>query len=509
MNPFTFNLDQRAAGVLLHITSLPSPHGIGDFGPAAYHFVDWLESASQRVWQLLPTTPVGPGDSPYQSPSAFAGSPLMVAFEPLIERGWLTTPALPEGGFDTKRVDFRRVIPWRTDVLRAAYAGFTAKASAADQAAFAQWCTAEASWLDDYALFTAIHSAKWGAPWWTWDAELARRTPAALAAARQQYGQESDFWRFVQWCFDWQSAALKAYANARGIALMGDLPIFVADNSADVWARPDLYDLGPDMLPRVVAGVPPDDLGPMGQRWGNPLYLWDRMAKEDFAWWTARVKRALALADVFRIDHFRGFAGYFEIPASSPDAKQGQWLPGPGKPLFDAIAKALGKLPIVAEDLGFITEDVHELRKGCGYPGMKILQFGFGGDGTHEFLPHNYPRDTVVYTGTHDNDTARGWWDNASEKERRYAGTYLSCGGHDVHWAMIRACCNSVANLAVYPMQDVLGLTSPYRMNTPGILGPENWSWRFEWADVGEEPARVLRMMAAASGRAPITALHA
>lgn len=508
MTAFTFDIHQRAAGVLLHVTSLPGPHGIGDFGPAAYHFVDWLQASGQRIWQLLPTTPVGPGDSPYQSPSAFAGSPLMVAFEPLIEKGWLAPPRLPDGGLDARRVDFRKVIPWRTDVLREAFAGFNTNAAESDRAAFAAWCTREASWLDDYALFTAIHSAQGGAPWWTWEIDLAKRTPAAIALARTAYAAESDFWRFVQWCFDSQAAQLKAYANARGIAIMGDLPIFVADNSADVWARPDLYDLTPEMLPRVVAGVPPDDLGPMGQRWGNPLYRWDEMAREGYAWWIARVKRALALADVFRIDHFRGFAGYFEIPAARADATQGQWLTGPGKPLFAAIEHALGKLPIVAEDLGFITDDVHELRQGCGFPGMKILQFGFGGDGSHEFLPHNYPRDTVVYSGTHDNDTARGWWDNAPEHERRFAGTYLACGSHDVHWAMIRACCNSIANLAVYPMQDVLGLGSPARMNTPGVLGPQNWSWRFEWSDVGEAPGRILRMMAAASGRAPIGLLH-
>jgi 4-alpha-glucanotransferase len=282
---------------------------------------------------------------------------------------------------------------------------------------------------------------------------------------------------------------------------MGDLPIFIAHHSADCWARPDLYLLDKHHQPTVVAGVPPDDLGPLGQRWGNPLYRWDRMAKEDFAWWTARVQRALHQADVFRIDHFRGFAGYWEIPASSPDAKTGRWVKGPGQALFDAIARELGELPIIAEDLGFITPDVHALRDGCGFPGMKILQFAFGGDGEHEFLPHNYPRNVVVYTGTHDNDTARGWWDQAAEKERRYAGTYLACGAHDVHWAMIRAALNSVANLAVFPLQDVLGLGSEHRMNTPGTLGGTNWTWRFTWDMVGPEPGRVLGLLTAASGR--------
>ncbi len=253
----------------------------------------------------------------------------------------------------------------------------------------------------------------------------------------------------------------------------------------------------------MVAGVPPDDLGPLGQRWGNPLYRWDRMAAEGYAWWTARVRRALSQADVFRIDHFRGFAGYYEIPASSPDAKTGRWVPGPAKALFDAIEKALGQLPIVAEDLGFITDDVHELRLGCGFPGMKILQFGFGGDGQHEFLPQMWPRECVAYTGTHDNDTVRGWWLGASPRERAFAGAYLPCNEHDVHWAMIRACCNSVANMAVFPMQDVLGLGSAHRMNVPGVLGG-NWGWRFTWEMVDSETTRVLGLISAASGRAPL-----
>ncbi|MEK0416591.1 MAG: 4-alpha-glucanotransferase MalQ [Pseudomonadota bacterium] len=498
------NLHQRSSGVLLHITSLPGAYGIGDLGPEAFHFVDWLHACGQKIWQLLPTTPIGPGDSPYQSVSAFAGSPLMVALEPLMKKGWL--PALsahdvPGGGFASHRVDFARVVPWRLAQLRRASAGFFERATPADRRAYAHWCETQAEWLDDYSLFMALETAHHGQPWWTWSKALASRQSAALAKARQAHAEEIDFWKFVQWCFDEQCAALKRYANERGVFIMGDLPIFIAHHSADCWARPDLYLLDEHHQPTVVAGVPPDDLGPLGQRWGNPLYRWDRMAAENFAWWTARVKRALHQADVFRIDHFRGFAGYWEIPASSPDAKQGRWVKGPGKALFDAIAQALGELPIVAEDLGFITPDVHRLRDGCGFPGMKILQFAFGGDGEHEFLPHNYPRHVVVYTGTHDNDTARGWWDRASENERRYAGTYLACGAHDVHWAMIRAAMNSVAHMAVFPMQDVLGLGSEHRMNTPGTLGGSNWTWRFTWDQVGPEPGRVLGLLTAASGR--------
>jgi 4-alpha-glucanotransferase len=495
------NLHKRAAGILLHLSSLPGPYGIGDFGPDAYRFADWLHRCGQSVWQWLPTTPIGPGNSPYQSVSAFAGSPLMVALEPLVARGWLAPSELPAGGFDRQRVNFDQVVPWRMAQLRLASQGFEAHAAPADRLAFKAWCLQEASWLDDYALFMALETAHQGRAWWDWPEPLARRDPQALAQARTTHAAEQQFWRFVQWCFDTQCAELKAYCHERGVSILGDLPIFVAHHSADCWARPDLYLLDKQFQPTVVAGVPPDDLGPLGQRWGNPLYRWDRMADEGYAWWAARVRRLLQQVDAFRIDHFRGFAGYWEIPASSPTAQEGRWLKGPGKPLFDAIAKELGELPIIAEDLGFITADVHALREALDYPGMKILQFAFGGDGEHEFLPHSYGRNVVVYTGTHDNDTACGWWNNARESERHFAGTYLACTAQDVHWAMIRGALNSVANLAIFPLQDVLGLASEHRMNTPGTLGGSNWAWRFDWPDIGPEPGRVLGLMTAASGR--------
>ena len=500
-------LDQRNSGVLLHITSLPGPYGIGDFGPDALRFVDWLSSAGQSLWQLLPTTPIGPGDSPYQGVSAFAGSQWMVALEPMVEKGWLASPLLPASGFDAGHVDYATVLPWREQQLRAAAQGFFAQAELIDRQAFSAWCIEQQDWLDDYALFMAIRSPLNGAPWWDWSPGLARRNPEALLTARRTHAGEVAFWQFVQWQFDVQAAALKAYANGKGVAIMGDLPIFVAHDSADCWSRPDLYHLDANFQPTVVAGVPPDDLGPLGQRWGNPLYRWEQMAAENYAWWTARVKRALTQADVFRIDHFRGFAAYYEIDAASPDARQGRWLTGPGKALFDAIEAALGALPIVAEDLGFITPDVHQLRDGCGFPGMKILQFGFGADGQHEFLPHMWPRRCVAYTGTHDNDTVQGWWQHANDRERAFAGSYLACGDADVHWAMIRACCNSVANLAVFPLQDVLGLGSSHRMNIPGVLGG-NWGWRFTWAMLGKDAGRVLGLITAASGRGPIELLH-
>jgi 4-alpha-glucanotransferase len=502
----SFTPPPRASGVLLHFSSLPGPHGIGDLGPAAYRFVDWLHGAGQSLWQVLPINPIGPGNSPYQSVSAFAGSPLMVALEPLVERGWLASPTLPATGFDADRVDYGRVIPWRMGQLRVAAAGFADRATADDTRRFIAWQSAQRAWLDDYALFMALETVHGGQPWWCWPEPLRQRNAAALQAFAHEHARELWFWQFVQWCFDSQLESLKAYANARGVGLVGDLPIFIAHHSADCWTRPDLYELDTDGQPTVVAGVPPDDLGPEGQRWGNPLYRWDRMAAEGYAWWTARVRRAMTQADVFRIDHFRGFAGYWEIPATCPTAKEGRWVTGPGQALFDAIAAALGPLPIIAEDLGLITPDVVALREDCGFPGMKILQFAFGGDGQHEFLPHNYTPNVVVYSGTHDNDTARGWWDHAPPSQRAYAARYLTCSTDDVHWAMIRAACNSVARMAVFPMQDVLGLPSEHRMNLPGTLGDPNWCWRLPDTDLsgpsGVEAARALGLIAAGSGRA-------
>ena len=499
-------LNTRTSGVLLHTTSLPGPHGIGDLGPAAFAFVDWLVQAGQSLWQMLPVNPIGPANSPYQSVSAFAGSPLMVALEPLVQQGWLAPPALPAGGLGEGRVDYSRVVPWRLAQLRAAAAGFEARASAAERARLAAWCAAQADWLDDYALFMALETAQGGQPWWTWPQPLRERDAGAVATARQEQAAEMRFWQFVQWCFDKQLGALKAYANRQGVKLVGDLPIFIAHHSVDCWTRPDLYELDAAGQTTVVAGAPPDSMGPEGQRWGNPLYRWERMAAEGFAWWTARLRRALTQADIFRVDHFRGFAGYWIIPASSPTAVGGHWGAGPGKPLFDAIERALGKLPLIAEDLGLITPDVVALREACGFPGMKILQFGFGGDGTHEFLPHNYAPHVVVYTGTHDNDTARGWWDHAAPHEREFAATYLDCGDDNVHWAMIRAASQSVAQMAIFPLQDVLGLGSEHRMNLPGSTGQANWSWRVDAAQLVGEPALHLRRISQTSGRTPAPA---
>ncbi|MEO8248879.1 MAG: 4-alpha-glucanotransferase [Burkholderiales bacterium] len=501
------NLQERSAGVLLHITSLPGPHGIGDLGPDAFRFVDWLVEAGQRIWQVLPNTPIGPGDSPYQSPSAFAGSPLMVALEPLVEKHWLPAPVLPEDGFDPERVQFRQVEAWRLSQLRMAAQGFFERGSKADRASFVAWCAAEAQWLDDYALFMALQTVHEGQPWWEWEHPLRERQFDALAQARSDNADEINFWLFGQWCFDMQWARLKAYANRQGVSLLGDLPIFIAHHSADCWSRPDLYELEADLHPTVVAGVPPDAFSADGQRWGNPLYRWDRMAEEDFAWWSNRLKRALTHADGFRIDHFRGFAAYWAVPAAAATAIEGQWVLGPGKTLFDALTRHLGELPIIAEDLGLITPDVIALRHACGFPGMKVLQFAFGDDAGNVYLPHHHSPESVVYTGTHDNDTTCGWWQTLTAGERRFASIYLGGAAEPIHWAMIRAACNSVANTALFPMQDVLGLNDAHRMNLPGSASG-NWSWRFEWSMVEPEMTRQLGRLTAASGRCPFALLQ-
>lgn len=498
----------RSSGILLHPTSLPGPHGSGDLGPASRHFVDWLAAAGQSWWQTLPLTPIGPGNSPYASVSAFAGNPLLVALEPLIEAGWLAAPRgaeLPD--FDPRQIDFAQLIPWRLARLREAGEGFAARADAAQQAEFAAWCAREAAWLDDYALFMALdqaHPDPGPAGWTGWEPALAGREPAALAAARQRHAKEIRFWQFAQWCFARQWADLRAYAAARGVRLIGDLPIFVAHHSADCWAHPDMFWLDAGGLPTVVAGVPPDFFSATGQHWGNPLYRWDVCAARGYDWWQARMARSLALADLVRIDHFRGFAAYWAIPADAPDARAGHWEPGPGAALFHHLAEKFGTLPIIAEDLGVITPDVEALRDGLGLPGMRILQFAFGGGAEHGYLPHNYPVNTVAYTGTHDNDTFAGWWAHCSERERRHASDYFGPAGEAPHWQALRLLSASVAALVVFPLQDVLGLDSRHRMNTPGALGC--WGWRFAWDRIGPEAAQQLAELGRLYGRHPAPA---
>ena len=498
-------LENRTSGVLLHVTSLPGPHGIGDFGPSAFHFVDWLASAKQSIWQWLPVTPIGPGDSPYQSVSAFAGSPLMVALEPLAQRGWLSINDLQRSAsaqhFTSHQVDYAHVQPWRMQQLRIAFDGFLAGATPADHRELTAWKIQQSAWLDDYALFMALEAAHPDSFWWQWPSLLRDRNIAAIHNARAEHAHEIAFWCFVQWCFDWQCSAIKDYANSKNIALMGDLPIFVAHHSADCWARPDLYYLDNDYQPTVVAGVPPDAMAVQGQRWGNPLYRWDVMEAENFAWWVSRVQRSLTQVDTFRIDHFRGFAAYWEIPQSCPNATQGHWVPAPGEALFKTLRAQLGNIAIIAEDLGIITDDVNALRQTCGFPGMKILQFAFGNDGTHDYLPHNFDTRCVVYPGTHDNNTLHGWWQQLPAHEKSFVATYAGISQESaLHWDLIRTACNSVANTAIFAMQDILGLDGWHRMNTPGVP-TGNWSWRFNWDMVGPVPAVKLAQLTVASGR--------
>jgi 4-alpha-glucanotransferase len=498
------NLQQRCSGVVLHHSSLPGPHGSGDLGADAHRFADWLAGAGQSLWQALPTTPVGPGDSPYQSPSAFAGNPLLVALQPLVQAGWLHADALADPPPNTPRLDFRRVIPWRSARLREAAAGFAQHANTAQREAFAAWRAGQVRWLPDWSLYMAIKASQGLRPWWLWPLPLRRREADALAAARLALASEVEAQAFQQWCFDWQMAALKAHANARGVRLMGDMPIFIAHDSADCWARPELYRLDANDQPEAVAGVPPDSYTPDGQRWGNPLYRWDRMADEGFAWWAARVQRLLGQADVFRLDHFRGFAGFFEIPAADTTARNGRWVAGPGAAVFEAIeaaCRAHGRLPIVAEDLGTITPDVVALRERFGFPGMRIVYEGFMHGPQHPFMPQHHTPQGLAYTSTHDSDTVRGWWQGAPAEQRELAQTLLGAVDEaGIAWAVLRATLGSVSNLALAPMQDLLALGAEHRMNRPGTA-EGNWGWRFDWAQVPADLAPRLRQLTAATAR--------
>ncbi len=492
----------RASGVLLHPTSLPGPHGSGDLGRDARHFIDWLVAGGQKLWQILPLAGIGPGNSPYMSISAFAGNVLLIDLAELQEQGWLDeTDLQPAPGLLAARVDFAAVVPFRMARLTKAAARYTEQGTAEQRADFAAFAQAQRSWLDDYALFMALCEANGWRDWCDWTPGLAAREPAVLATARATHAERVAFWQFCQWTFFRQWLALKAYANGKGVEIIGDTPIFIAHQSAEVWANQKLFQLGADRRPTVVAGVPPDFFSATGQRWGNPLYRWSEHARDGYAWWVERVRRTFELVDIVRIDHFRGFAACWEIPATEPTAVKGQWVPAPGEALFKAVAKALGPLPIIAEDLGVITPDVDALRKKFAFPGMRILQFAFAGDASDRFLPHNYEPDTVVYTGTHDNDTVAGWWASATDHERHFARAYLATDGHDMSWTLIRAAMSSVADTAVTPMQDVLTLPTECRMNYPGQESGW-WGWRFQWSQVQPWHAGRLAEMARLYGRA-------
>jgi 4-alpha-glucanotransferase len=508
--------ESRSSGILLHPTSLPGPGGIGDFGPEAHRFLDRIATSGQSIWQVLPMGPTGYGNSPYQSTSAFAGNPLLISPGALHEAGLLSTDAKErvESAGHAERVDYPRVIPAREKALREAHGLFPREEGEAPKerrARFEDFREQNKHWLDDYALYSAIRESQEGKAWMEWPRELALRERESLAQARRDLADAVRFVEHAQFLFFEQWARLRAQAKDRGIRILGDVPIFVAADSADVWARREIFDLDDSGRPRVVAGVPPDYFSASGQLWGNPLFLWSELGARGFDWWIERMRHALRLADLIRIDHFRGFEAYWEIPASEKTAIGGRWVKGPGRALFDALEAALGELPIVAEDLGEITEEVHALRDALGFPGMRVLQFGFtenARDAMH--APHNFQRRCVAYTGTHDNDTTFGWFHSgpasstrtaeeaATERERvlRYVGT----DGSEIHWDLIRLVMMSVAEMVIVPMQDVLGLGSEARMNTPG-RDSGNWEWRMKDGSNVDEALKRLSEMTATYGR--------
>lgn len=473
---------RRSGGVLVHPTSFPGKYGIGDLGAGAYNFIDFLEKAKQSIWQVLPLGPTGYGDSPYQSFSAFAGNPLLISPEKMVKDGFMPAELLADlPNFPVDKVDFGWVIHYKKRLQKLAFLNFETSGAAAHKDAFEEFCLSNSYWLDDYALFMAIKDyfeEKDGGVWNLWPDDIALRHPKAIKAWSKRLKGEVRLHKFNQYVFFEQWLALKKYANDRGIKIIGDVPIFVAFDSADVWANPELFYLDDKGFPTVVAGVPPDYFSRTGQRWGNPLYRWDRLAEDGYAWWSERLRMIFTQVDIVRIDHFRGFEGYWEIPASEPTAEVGQWVKGPGEDFFESVQQVLGDLPIIAEDLGVITPEVEQLRDRFEFPGMKILQFAFGGERKSSFLPHNYGRNFVVYTGTHDNETTMGWYRNAERDEQDHVRRYLARDGLDVSWDLIRLAFSSVADTAVVPMQDLMSLGNEARMNFPGKSGGW-WTWRY------------------------------
>ena len=494
----------RSSGIVLHPTSLPGQFGIGDLGQSAYEFIDFLERSGQKIWQVLPLGPTGYEHSPYtMNFSAFAGNPLLVSLEQLAAEGLLETAALQGIGEDTDptRVDFDQVIPLKTRYLRQAYQRFE------PDEAFAQFCQEQAYWLEDYVLFISLLEANDGQDWSEWDSAIARREPAALQAQAQRLEDEIQYHRFVQFKFFEQWKRLRTYANDRGIQIVGDISIYVCYNSADVWADPQCFKLDPETLrPLYIAGVPPDYFSATGQLWGNPVYDWDYLKNSQFEWWVKRFKATLEYVDVVRIDHFRAFEAYWQVPAGEATALNGEWIEAPGYAFFDTLGDRLGSLPVLAEDLGIITPEVEALRDHFEFPGMKILLFAFGDDENNPYLPHNFERNCAVYVGTHDNDTAIGWWEHdASEAVKQAVARYLGFDSPDqiteIHWALLRLAYGSVADLAIVQLQDVLGLGHESRMNDPSTpVG--NWRWRYPNSDLlSEEVAQRLQAVTQTYGR--------
>jgi 4-alpha-glucanotransferase len=510
-----FSLEQRASGVLLHPSSLPGPHGNGDLGPEAYAFVDFLAQAGQRWWQMLPVNPVGPGFSPYSGVSAFAGSFLLISLRGLLDEG-LLEPQEIALELPASHASYDAAGELRAAVLRRAYTRFHANPSGY-AAALAEFRERSKFWLPDYALFMALRHANARLPWTEWAPELARHEPEALRMAGLALSHELAFFEFEQFMFDRQWRALRSYAASKGVGLIGDAPIFIAHDSADVWGNQGSFRLDVSGQPTVVSGVPPDYFSQTGQRWGTPLYRWKRLAQTGYRFWIERFRTLVERFDVIRLDHFIGFARYWEIPAAELTAVNGRWVRGPGDDLFDVTRRELGSLPFIAEDLGLVTAKVHALRKRHGMPGMRILQFAFGGEpGENSFLPHHYPRRCVAYTGTHDNETTVGWYDDpgqiegsrtpeAASRERAAARAYLYGGfssDEPFHWAMVRALWASVANTAIVPVQDLLGLGPEARMNRPGIA-EGNWTFRLSQGALTPALASQLHALTATYARLP------
>ena len=484
----------------MHVTSLPGPYGIGDLGPAAHAWVDALAEANQTWWQMLPLGPPGAGNSPYQCFSAFAGNPDLISPESLAAEGLVARSDLKVVPVRQIRVDFAGASRFKHELIGLAWKSFRSGAGRKWNRAFEKFRAGAAEWLEDFSLFMAIRDAHPNRSWTQWPAALVMRRAGAIKEARDRFAEEVERHEFAQFLFFRQLDALRAYAKTRGVKLIGDVPMFVSPESADTWANPHLFQLDARRRPKVVAGVPPDYFSKTGQRWGNPLYNWPAHRREHFRWWVSRIRSALDQADVVRIDHFRGFAACWEIPASAPTAQKGRWAKAPGEAMLKTIARELGGLPLIAEDLGLITPDVEKLRDSFGLPGMRVLQFAFGGDSTNPHLPHNASANTVIYTGTHDNDTTAGWWASAPKDQKAKARRYAPALASDVAWEMIRLAWASVSDVAIAPVQDLLGLGSNARMNVPG-QAEGNWGWRLDSLGRLASPIARLRDMTELYGR--------
>jgi 4-alpha-glucanotransferase len=499
-------LTVRSAGVLLHITSLPGRFGTGELGTEAHAFVDWMAEAGFTLWQVLPPVPAGKGNSPYCSWTAFGGNPMFISLDWLVKHELLAEKEIAAAPlFPEDRLDFAAVTAFKLPLIRKAAASLVGNKSHRLKTSFENFCRKHADWLDDAVLFSLLSERYGEKPWQQWPTQLRDRAPATLVAEQKKLAREIAREKAIQFFFETQWHELRAHCKKRGVALVGDIPIYVGLDSSDVWTHRALFKLDKQGNPTSVAGVPPDAFSQTGQLWGNPVYEWPRHKAQSFAWWIARMERALELTDIVRIDHFRGLAEYWDVPAGDCDARRGKWLPGPGHALFHALKAHFGSLPIIAEDLGYITADVHELRDAHNLPGMSILQFAFGSTGESEHQPHTYPRNRVVYPGTHDNETLIGWWQNLSENTRVHARRYLGLHSGDpraVAECMLRHSLLSHANLCIIPMQDILGLGNEARFNSPGTEGPHNWSWRMSKNGLGTFLATEWRERIALYGRA-------